>query len=63
MHRRCGACKVVYFVDFGCVGLGNVVSHKFEVVVAYEVTYVVLVACKVVVEAYYIVAFVQKTFA
>ena len=63
MNGRCRAGEVVYLVNFGGIGLCNVVTHKLEVVVAYKMAYVVFAAGKVVVEADYIVPLFKKAFA
>jgi hypothetical protein len=56
MYGRCRAGKVVYLVNLGSVGLCDIVADKLEMVVTYEMAYVVFTACEIVVEADDIVA-------
>ena len=63
MYGRCRTGKVVYLVNLCCVGLCDIVTHKLEVVVTYQMTYVVFAAGKIVVEADYIVPLFKKTLA
>jgi hypothetical protein len=63
VYGRCGAGEIVYLVNLGRVWLCNIMAYELEMVVAYKMTYIVLAACKVVVEADDVVPVIEQTLA
>ena len=63
IHGRCGTGEVIYFVYLGVIGRSHIMPHGLKTVVAQQMTDIVLVSRKIIVEANHIVTFSYQSLA
>ena len=62
MNRRCRTGHIVNSIDFDLKRINHIVTNKFEIGIIFEMSNVMLIACKEIIQANDFVPLFEQTF-